>query len=171
MKRLLIIFSTILVVLLFVSCKWFCKDHLDENNDYLCDKCGTVLEKIPNIIESNVNVKYLSTHFTEEEAVVEYRLIKSKSDLIDFTNLNNLLDLYNDAFFENNGLIVFKNIETSQGNISEIVSYSIDNGVITINVETKEYGEDCAMGYSYFILELENSRFNLVTKVKIIKNN
>lgn len=50
MKKVLVILLLLFSTLCFGGCKMFCKNHIDENNDYKCDKCGASLMKINNPI-------------------------------------------------------------------------------------------------------------------------
>ena len=77
---------------------------------------------------------------------------------------------YDNAFFENNSVIVFKNVETSSGNRSIIDSYDIENEIVTINVKTVDYGEICVLSCWWFILELDKNEVADIETIKIIKN-
>lgn len=117
------------------------------------------------------NVSYIGTFFTDEEAVPgQYYFIETKSNLKEILK-KDVPKEYDDVFFETKSLFVFKNIETSQGNESVIKSYDIKHNDLIVNVQTKKYGEDCAMGYSWFVLELSIEEIKSIETVKIIKNN
>lgn len=49
MKKILVSILLFVFSLCLVGCEMFCKNHIDENNDYYCDKCGGGLGKTPVI--------------------------------------------------------------------------------------------------------------------------
>ena len=49
MKKLLVSILLFVFSLCLVGCEMFCKNHIDENNDYYCDKCSGGLGKTPVI--------------------------------------------------------------------------------------------------------------------------
>ena len=49
MKKILVSILLFVFSLSLVGCEMFCKNHIDENNDYYCDKCGGGLGKTPVI--------------------------------------------------------------------------------------------------------------------------
>lgn len=118
---------------------------------------------------SDKKATYIRTNYEDNTVDGEFGIIDNYSDLIKLLN-DDVPEKYNIAFFENNSLIVFKNVETSSGNRSVIDSYDIENKIITVNVKTVEYGEICVMSSWWFILELDKNAVADIETVKIIKN-
>lgn len=112
---------------------------------------------------------YVRTDYEGNTVDGEFGIIDNYNDLIKLLN-DDTPEKYDNAFFKNNSLIVFKNVETSSGNRSIIDSYDIENEIITINVKTVEYGEICVMSCWWFILELDKNEVADIETVKIIKN-
>ena len=119
--------------------------------------------------QNNVNASYFGTYFEEDNVERQFDIIYNHLDLVILLK-NDIPEKYNDSFFETNSLLVFKIIEPSQGNKSEIGSYIINDKIITINVKTIQVGEDCEMGYWWFILELSKDEIDSFDTVKILKN-
>lgn len=121
------------------------------------------------IMGNTISAYYSRTHFSENDLEGDYAIIHNYNELTSiFTS--NIPEKYDDNYFKSNGLIIFKIIESSQGTKSEIISYSIENDTITIDVKTITYGEDCAMGYWYFILEINSEELANIKQVIILKN-
>ncbi len=118
---------------------------------------------------ASVNASYIRTQFTGKVVEGEFSIADNHSDL-DLLLNKDTPEKYNDSFFEKNSLLIFKIVEPSQGNKSEIKSYNIEKNLIRINVETIRTGDDCAMGYWWFILELSSEETNNFGHVKIFKN-
>lgn len=100
-------------------------------------------------------------------------LLHAKKDLVNYLDdsiFEEVLSNYNNSYFKNKSLIIFYNVETNSNNKSEITSYVIEKNMMTINVETKEFGNDFVMSYGYFILEVSKKEVNDVNSFKIIKN-
>lgn len=83
---------------------------------------------------------------------------------------NNIPEKYDDKFFETKSLLVFKIVESSGGNKSEIESYIINDKILNVYVKTKQYGDTTDMGYWWFILELNKKEVETFENVKIFKN-
>jgi hypothetical protein len=130
----------------------------------LCVGCST-----PVANQNKVNASYIRTFFEDEVKEGEFEVIETYLDLT-----NTLGDIVNEkytySFFETNSLIVFKVVEASEGNVSKIESYTINDEMITINVKTIELGQDCATGYWWFILELTKDEINGIDTIKILKD-
>lgn len=116
-----------------------------------------------------VNATYIKTHFEENDVDGDFDLVDNYSDFIKLLK-DDAPKKYDEEFFKTNSLLVFKNIESSSASLSEIKSYTIENHNITVVVETVKVGDDCAMGYWWFILELDKVKEEDINKVKIIKN-
>lgn len=84
----------------------------------------------------------------------------------DFNTVSN----YDDVFFKDNSLVIFKIVEESKENKSEIKSYKIKKGTITVNLETVSRGKDNVPATYYFILELEKKEADSITQINIVKN-
>lgn len=118
---------------------------------------------------SDKKATYIRINYEDNTVDGEFSIIDNYNDLNKLLN-DDAPEKYDNAFFENNSLIVFKNVETSSGNRSIIDSYDIENEIITINVKTVEYGEICVMSCWWFILELDKNEVVDIETVKIIKN-
>ena len=57
MKKILVSMFLLVFVLCLVGCEFLCKDHIDENNDYYCDKCGGSFGKTPVIKDTYFDVE------------------------------------------------------------------------------------------------------------------
>lgn len=118
---------------------------------------------------NNIEAKYIKTFFKGNVIEGDFYFISSKSELLILLT-NDMPEEYDEEFFKDKSLLIFKIIEPSQENRSSIISYSIKNNIITINVETVQIGADDGVGHWWFILELEKAELQGVDKVKIIKN-
>lgn len=118
---------------------------------------------------------YVSTRFSTDVVEGENRLVTERDELLAFVNQEqtdlNKLAKYDDDFFKSNLLVIFKIVEPSSDSKSEIKSYTIENGTITINVETTRSGTDDVSTHYYFILELTKNEGNGITEIKVMKNN
>ena len=57
MKKVLVSMFLLVFGLCLTGCEFFCNDHIDENNDYICDKCGGGLGKTPVIKDKYFKVE------------------------------------------------------------------------------------------------------------------
>lgn len=117
----------------------------------------------------NVNATYIRTHFEEDDIDGKFEIINNHIDLITLLE-NNIPVKYDDNFFETKSLLVFKIVESSGGNKSEIESYIINDKILNVYVKTKQYGDTTDMGYWWFILELNKKEVKTFENVKIFKN-
>ncbi len=123
-----------------------------------------------NLTGSNsINATYIRTHFEEDDIDGQFEIISNHIDLIMLLG-NNIPEKYDDNFFETNSLLVFKIVESSGGNKSEIESYIINDQILNVYVKTKQYGDTTDMGYWWFILELNKKEVKTFENVKILKN-
>ena len=118
---------------------------------------------------NNLKVTYISTNFAADSKTNQINIIDNYFSLVDLLK-NDTPNKYNDSFFKNNYLLVFKNIESNQTNTSEISSYSIDNETLNVYIETKQVKNDNKSGHWWFILELKNNEFDNYEIIKIFKN-
>lgn len=104
----------------------------------------------------------------------DFAVVKERNDLLAFVNILSIdiddLAKYNDNFFQSGSLVVFNIIEQNQDTANEIVSYSIENGTITIDVKTTKYGTDGELAGYHFILELTAKEASSLTDTVIMKN-
>ena len=119
--------------------------------------------------QNRVMATYIETYFQEDIAEGEYNIVDNRLDLVALLN-SDLSEKYNDAFFKNHSLLVFAIAESSHGNKSEIESYAIRDKTLTVQVKTTQFGDDCLMGYWWFILELSKDEIDHFNRVKIVKN-
>lgn len=117
----------------------------------------------------NVNATYIRTHFEDDEGNGEFKVVNNHIDLVSLLE-DDAPEKYNDNFFETKSLLVFKIVESSGGNKSEIESYEIIDKTLNVYVKTKLYGDTCDMGYWWFILELSNEEVETFENVNIFKN-
>jgi hypothetical protein len=127
----------------------------------MCISCASLNEK------NTVNASYVEVN--EYFINGDFFIVESTTDL-NFLLDDNAPEEYNHSFFANNSLVVFKNVEPSMGSRSEIKSYFIDNGVLKIDVETVTVGMDCAIGWWWFILELDKEEITSIETIKLIKD-
>ena len=118
---------------------------------------------------NSINATYIRTHFEEDDIDGQLEIINNHIDLITLLE-NNIPEKYDDNFFETKSLLVFKIVESSGGNKSEIESYIINDKILNVYVKTKQYGDTTDMGYWWFILELNKKEVNTFENVKILKN-
>ena len=118
---------------------------------------------------NSINARYIRTHFEEDDIDGQLEIINNHIDLITLLE-NNIPEKYDDNFFETKSLLVFKIVESSGGNKSEIESYIINDKILNVYVKTKQYGDTTDMGYWWFILELNKKEVNTFENVKILKN-
>ena len=120
-------------------------------------------------VSDNVNATYIRTHFEDDDVDGQFEIINTHTDLVLLLE-DDVPETYDDNFFETKSLLVFKIVESSGGNKSEIESYEIIDKTLSVYVKTKQYGETCDMGYWWFILELNKEEFETFDNVKIFKN-
>ena len=131
---------------------------------------STSITSTTSIGNNSINVTYIRTHFFEDEDVDgQYKVINNHNDLVTLLQ-NDTPDKYNEDFFETKSLLVFKIVESSGGNKSEIESYEIKYKKLSVYVKTKQYGATCDMGYWWFILELAKEEVVNLKNIKIFKN-
>ena len=118
---------------------------------------------------NSINATYIRTHFEEDDIDGQLEIINNHIDLITLLE-NNIPEKYDDNFFETKSLLVFKIVESSGGNKSEIESYIINDKILNVYVKTKQYGDTTDMGYWWFILELNKKEVNTFENVNILKN-
>lgn len=146
-KKMFLLFGVLLFILICVGCNQ------------------------PTVKVNNVSASYIGTYFLDEEAFLgQYYFIEKQSDLMDLLN-ETAPEKYDSVYFKKHSLLAFKIIESSQGNKSKIESYIIDGNVLSIHIETFQFGEDCAEGHWWFILELNIEEMKNVEFVKINKEN
>ena len=150
LKRLFLI----LVVILFSTINTSCDKKAEET-----------------IVENTISASYIHAKHGDFISIVsgEYTLIHNYDELASIIT-SDIPEKYDENFFESNGLVLFKNEESSGGNTSEITSYSIINDTIIIEVITTNYGQTGDCGEWFYTLELSNERFNRVKNVIIAKN-
>ena len=117
----------------------------------------------------NVNATYIRTHFEDDEGNCEFKVVNNHIDLVSLLE-DDAPEKYDDNFFETKSLLVFKIVESSGGNKSEIESYEIIDKTLNVYVKTKQYGETCDMGYWVFILELSKDEVNKFDGIRIFKD-
>lgn len=127
-----------------------------------CLRCS---QSIGNITE--INATYLKTYYFNKDN--NLYIIKSTAELKKIL-IDDELEKYDNNFFKNNSLIVINNIETSQGSRIGIESYRIENKTISISVKTMAIDDDSAMGYWWYILEIDTAKFNDIDYIKINKD-
>lgn len=120
-------------------------------------------------VSDNVNATYIRTHFEDDEGNCEFKVVNNHIDLVSLLE-DDAPEKYDDNFFETKSLLVFKIVESSGGNKSEIESYEIIDKTLNLYVKTKQYGETCDMGYWWFILELSKEEVETFENVNIFKN-
>lgn len=122
-----------------------------------------------NTTVNSVNATYISTHFESDDVAGEFEVINNHIDLVTLLETD-VPEKYNEEFFKTKSLLVFKIVESSGGNRSEIESYVIDDKTLNVYVKTKLYGDTTDMGYWWFILELSKEEVETFESVKIFKN-
>lgn len=118
---------------------------------------------------NNINATYISTFFEDDDIDGQFEIINTHTDLVSLLE-NDTPEKYNDVFFETKFLLVFKIVESSGGNKSEIESYLINDKILNVYVKTKQYGDTSDIGYWWFVLELSKEEFETFENVKIFKN-
>ena len=119
----------------------------------------------------SINASYIETFFENSNDVNgQFDIIENQADLVMLFK-NDTPKKYNDSFFETNSLLVFKIVESSLKDKSEIDSYEINDKTITINVKGVESKDDNVTGCWWYILELSKAEINSFENIKIIKNN
>ena len=118
---------------------------------------------------NSVYATYISTYFEDDHIDGQFKIVNNHIDLVTLLE-NDTPEKYNDNFFENKSLLVFKIVELSGGNKSEIESYEIIDKTLNVYVKTKQYGDTADMGYWWFILELSKDEVGNFDNVKIFKN-
>ena len=119
----------------------------------------------------SINASYIETFFENSNDVNgQFDIIENQADLVILLK-NDTPKKYNDSFFETNSLLVFKIVESSLKDKSEIDSYEINDKTITINVKGVESKDDNVTGCWRYILELSKVEINSFENIKIIKNN
>lgn len=116
-----------------------------------------------------VKATYVETSYKENVDEGKVNIVNNHLDLVTLLE-NDTPEKYNDSFFENNNLLVFKIIESSKGNKSEIETYEICDKVLNIYVKTKQYGDDCMMACWWHILELSKDETDNFDIVKIFRD-
>ncbi len=101
-------------------------------------------------------------------------LVKNRNELLAFVEVMSVdldeLAKYDDKFFQSNSLVIFNIIERHKDTENEIVTYAIENGTITINMETTKQGsDDNPAGYHWFV-ELNAKEASEITDIVIMKN-
>lgn len=132
---------------------------------YNCKRNGNQNSTDNNII----NATYISTYFVDDDIDGQFEIINKHIDLITLLE-NDVPEKYDNNFFETKSLLVFKIVESSGGNKSEIESYIINDKTLNVYVKTKQYGDTADMGYWWFILELNKKEVENFENVKIYKN-
>ncbi len=117
----------------------------------------------------SVNATYIATFFEDDEIVEKICVVDNHPDIINLLK-NDTPEKYNDSFFEAKSLLVFKIVESSSGNKSEIESYTITDKILNVYVKTKQYGDVCEEGHWWFLLELKKDEINNFDNVKIFKD-
>ena len=118
---------------------------------------------------NSVDATYISTYFEDDHIDGQFKIVNNHIDLVTLLE-NDPPEKYNDNFFESKSLLVFKIVESSGGNKSEIESYEIIDKTLNVYVKTKQYGDTADMGYWWFILELSKEEVETFDNVKIFKN-
>lgn len=80
-KKILISMFLLVLGLCLVGCEMFCNDHVDENNDYYCDKCGGALEKTPVIKDKYFKVEVTGSTDSLIESIPEFLQAGSKVEI------------------------------------------------------------------------------------------
>lgn len=123
-----------------------------------------------NTTVNSVNATYISTYFKDDDGIDgEFEVINNHIDLVSLLETD-VPEKYNEEFFKTKSLLVFKIVESSGGNRSEIESYRIDDNTLNVYVKTKLYGDTTDMGYWWFILELSKEEVETFESIKIFKN-
>ena len=118
-----------------------------------------------------INASYIETFFENSNDVNgQFDIIENQADLVMLLK-NDTPKKYNDSFFETNSLLIFKIVESSLKDKSEIESYEINDKTITINVKEVESKDDNVTDCWWYILELSKAEINSFENIKIIKNN
>lgn len=123
---------------------------------------------------SNTEIDSEYIRFYPDKDVVDKKpaLINSRIELDEFLEVSNALEFekFDDNYFTNNSLIIFIDFESSSSNISKIVSYSIQGNEITLNIETKSYGQILDVAYYYFALKMPKNITSDISTITINKN-
>ena len=117
----------------------------------------------------NANATYIEMSYPEDAVDNEFTLVNNHLDLLTLLK-NDTPEKFNDSFFETKSLLIFKIIEPSGGNKSEIESYEIIDKTLNIYVKTKQYGITEDVGYWLFILELSKDEVNKFDGIRIFKD-
>ena len=115
------------------------------------------------------NATYIETYFEDDDVEGQFEVVKNHIDLVTLLE-NDTPEKYNEDFFEDKSLLVFKIVESSGGNKSVIESYIINDKTLNVYVKTKQYGDTADMGYWWFILELNKEESENFESIKIFKN-
>lgn len=118
---------------------------------------------------NSINATYIGTYFEDDNIDGQFKVVNNHIDLVTLLE-NDTPEKYNDNFFETKSLLVFKIVESSSGNKSEIESYTINDKTLNVYVKTKQNGDVCEEGHWWFILELSKDEVGNFDNVKIFKN-
>ncbi len=118
---------------------------------------------------NSINATYIGTYFEDDNIDGQFKVVNNHIDLVTLLE-NDTPEKYNDDFFETKSLLVFKIVESSGGNKSEIESYEIIDNTLNVYVKTKQYENTDDVGYWWFILELSKDEVGNFDNVKIFKN-
>ena len=121
-----------------------------------------------NVIE-DFQATYVETDFIGDYKEGLFKIVDNPKELI-YILVNDTPEKYDEVFFDNHSLLVFRIVEKSKGIKSEIKSYKIKDNKITVNVEKIEKGDGTDKGYWWFILELTEEDAEKIKNVKIVKN-
>ena len=116
--------------------------------------------------EVSENIKYeligiSSYDYSNKRKAIQINTTSELNDYVYITD-SQKFSKYDEKYFLNNSIILFYDVESSGGNKTKITSYQISNNIITINVETYEYGLTCDMAYYLFVLELDKEEVNFI---------
>ena len=117
---------------------------------------------------NSVNATYIETYFENDDINGQFKVVNNHLDLVTLLD-SEAPEKYNDNFFKTKSLLVFKIVESSGGNKSEIESYMINDKTLNVYVKTKQYGNTADMGYWWFILELSKDEISNIDNIKILK--
>lgn len=133
--------------------------------------CSKNTNDIDQVNENDqIKAQYLKTYFSLDESIEgQFCIVEKQCELVSLIE-NDLSKQYNDSFFETNLILAFKIIETSQETKSFVESLEIVDNILTINVKTSQFGDDCSMGYFWFIIEFEKEEMETIDIVRIVKN-
>lgn len=117
----------------------------------------------------NVNATYIEMSYLEDVVDNEFTLVNNHLDLLTLLK-NDTPDKYDDKFIETKSLLVFKIVEPSGGNKSEIESYEVTDKTLNVYVKTKQYGITEDVGGWVFILKLSKDEVNKFDCIRIFKD-